>query len=176
MKHISIIGVWIVLIIIDGILLPSLTGLPSGPDTILFLSVMVVTFGIHRWVIGLGIVIAGFAELILGTYFGAFIGSWLIMAWGWYILNRFLNMKPVSKHDSFLALAPFTLFSLALFFLGEGILCAIIRFVYEPELNLSTLLYIIQSPVILIVVAIEIAVTLLAFRFMYSSRDSNYVA
>lgn len=174
MKHFPIILIWLGVIIADGIVLPALTGLPSGFGTIVLLSVLAITFGIHRWVIGLGILIAGIAELIFGMYFGAIIGSWLIMAWGWHLLNRFLNMKPMIEDNSLIAILPLTLFGLGLFIVGEAALWVTSRFVYEPKLTPSNLVHVVLSPIVLGITAAELIVIFFIFRFIYSSRDSLY--
>ena len=174
MKILTIIGVWLVVLIIDGIVLPALTGLPSGLGIMVLLSALAIMFGVHRWVIGLGIVLAGLTELILGTNFGVIIGAWLVMVWGWYFLNQFLNIKLISKNNFLVILLPLTLLGLIIFVLGEGAWWAISHLVYERGLALSTLLYIIRSPVILSVVAVELMVTLFVFGLVYSSHNSIY--
>ena len=172
MKQLAVICVWAAVFIIDGIMFPALTGLPSGLGIIVLLSALAITFGIHRWVIGLGIVLAGLTELMVGAYFGSIIGAWLVMAWSWHLLNRFLNMKPLSENNFLVALGPFTLLGFGLFGLGEGILWAIGRFVYEPGLTVTTLISIFRSPIMLSIVAVEFAIIIFIFRFIYSSRNS----
>ncbi len=174
MKRIAIIGVWLAVLVVDGIVLPALTGRPAGLGVMVFLAALAITFGIQRWVIGLGIVLAGLTELMLGIYFGTIIGAWLVLAWGWHLLNRFLNMKPVSENDSWPVLAPFTLFGLALFLLGESASWAISRFAYEPGLSPATLFQIVRSPVIFCVVTVELVVILFIFHFIYSARNINH--
>src|SRR3989344_882957 len=172
MKYFAIIGVWFVALVGDGIILPALTGLPSGFGIIVLLSIMAVGFGVHRWVIGLGMILAGTTELIIGTYFGTIIGAWLVMAWGWYFLNQFLNIKSINKNNFLMAFVPVTLLGLGLFVFGEGVLWIIIRFVYESGLSTITLINILCSPAIFSIVAIELAVTLFIFRFIYLSRNA----
>lgn len=174
MRYFVIIGLWFAVLVIDGVVFPSLTGWPSGFGIIVLLSALAITFGIHRWVIGLGIILAGLTELMLGTYFGTIVGAWLVMAWSWHLLNQFLNMKPLSENDSFLALIPFTLLGLGLFGLGEIMLWIISRFVYKSGLAITNFIGVFHSPMIFIIVAIELAVTLFVFRFIYSSRNSIY--
>lgn len=174
MKRLLIIGVWLAVLIIDGIVLPALTGLPAGLGIMVLLSALAITFGIHRWVIGLGIILAGMTELMFGAYFGTIIGAWLVIAWGWHLLNRFLNMNPASENDSFMALVPFAVLGLGLFGLGEGVSWAIDRFVYESGLAVTTLIDILRSPTIFIIVAIELVATLLIFRLIYFSRTTIY--
>ena len=167
-----IIIVWISLLVGDGIILPALTSLPSGFGAIVFLSALAITFGIHRWVIGLGIVLAGLTELMIGTYFGVIIGAWLVIAWSWHLLNRFLNMKSVNKNDSLGALIPVTLFGLGLFVVGEGILWMISRFVYESGLTATIFINILRSPTIITVIMTELIITLFVFRFISSPKNA----
>lgn len=163
------------MIIGDGNIFPALTGLPSGFGIVTLFSVLAITFGIHRWVVVLGIILAGVTELILGAYFGTIISAWLIMAWIWYFLNRFLNLKPASENNSLLAFIPFILLSFSLFVIGESVWWLISRFVYEPELTLATLINIFSSPTICAVILVELATTFLLFRFFYHPKDFIYV-
>ncbi|MEK7217700.1 MAG: hypothetical protein AAB374_02245 [Patescibacteria group bacterium] len=172
MRHLAIIGVWFVVFIADGIVFPALTGLPSGFGIMVLLSVLAITFGVHRWVIGLGIIFAGITELIIGTYFGTIIGAWLAMAWVWHLLNQFLNLKSMNENDSLVALAPFILLGLGLFAFGEGVSWMIIHFVYESELT-AMFFDIFLSPAILSIVAVEFAITFFVFRFIYFSRNAG---
>ena len=94
------------------------------------------------------------------------------MAWIWHLLNQLLNLKSMNENDSLVALAPFILLGLGLFAFGEGTLWVIIRFVYEPGLSTITLINILRSPAIFSIVAIELAVTLFIFRFIYLSRNA----
>lgn len=174
MKRVVIIGVWLMVLIVDGTVLPPLTGWPSGFGIMVLLSALAITFGIHLWVIGLGLVLAGMTELILGSYFGAIIGAWLIMAWIWYFLNRFLNMKPISENKSLVALVPFTLLGFILFVFGEGISWIINYFIYGSGFALTILVSIIRSPIICAVVVVELIITLSIFRLIYYPKDSIY--
>lgn len=174
MRRLGIVGIWLVVIIIDGIVLPALSGLPSGLGIMVFLSALAITFGIHRWVISWGIVMAGATELILGAGFGTIIGSWLVVAWVWYLLNRFLNMKPLSENDSFLAFILFILLGLGLLAIGEGALWVITRLAYQSDLSTSTLFHLFRAPTILSIVAVELGVTLFVFRFIYSPKNLIY--
>lgn len=174
MKYFMIIGIWLAVLIGDGVILPALTGLPAGFGIIVFLSALVITFGIHRWVIGLGIILAGVTELMIGAYFGVIMGAWLVMAWSWHLLNKFLNMKPLNESDSLVALMPFTLLGLGLFALGESALWAISRFIYEAGLTAMVLVDILRSPAIFSIVAAELVITLFIFHFIYSPRNSIY--
>lgn len=174
MRYFSIIGIWFAVLIGDGIVIPGLTGLPSGFGIIVILSALAITFGIHRWVINFGIVLAVLTELLLGAYFGSIIGAWLIMASVWHLLDRFLNMRPIDENNSLAALAPFTLLGLGLFGLGESAMWAIGHFVYEPGLAPLPLFYIMSSPVIFGIVSGELVLILLIFRFIFYSRNSIY--
>lgn len=172
MKYLLITVFWLVIFICDGIILPALTGLVSGFGAIVFLSALAITFGIHRWVIGLGIVLAGLTELMIGTYFGVIIGAWLVIAWSWHLLNRFLNMKSVNKNDSLGALIPVTLFGLGLFVVGEGVLWMMSRFVYESGLTATIFINILRSPTIIAVIMAELIITLFVFRFISSPKNA----
>lgn len=174
MRQLTVICIWAAVFIGDGIILPALTGWPSGLGIMVLLAALAITFGIHRWVIGLGIVLAGMTELMVGAYFGAIIGAWLVMVWGWHFLNRFLNMKPVSENDSLVALVPFTLLGLIIFGLGEGALWVISRLAYEPRLTVTTFVNILGSPTIFTVVTIELAVIIFILHLIYSPRNSIY--
>lgn len=173
LKYFAIIIIWFVIFIGDGTVLPALTGLPFGFGIMILLSVMAITFGIQRWVIYLGIILAGLTELMIGAYFGTVIGAWLVMAWLWHILNNFLNMKSMSENDSLMTLVPFTLFGLGLFGLGEGVSWLINRFVYEPELAITNFVGIFCSPTMFSIVVIELTVTLFIFHFIYFSRNDQ---
>lgn len=172
MKYLAIVGVWLAIFVGDGIIFPALTGLPSGFGIIVLLSALVITFGIHRWLIGLGLIFAGLTELILGAYFGTIIGAWLIIVWGWYLLNQFLNLKLMNERASLATFVSRILFGLGLFVLGESVLWMIIRFVYEPELTITILINILRSPTIFSIVLVEFAVTFFVFRFIYSSKNA----
>jgi len=170
LKHLAIIIIWFVFFIGDGTVLPALTGLPFGFSIMILLSVMAITFGIERWVVYLGIILAGLTELLVGAYFGTIIGAWLVMAWLWHVLNKFLNMRPMSENNSLVTLMPFTLFGFGLFGLGEGVSWLINRFVYEPKLAITNFIGIFGSPTMLCIVAVELIVTLFIFHFIYSSQ------
>ena len=172
MRYFAIMVVWFAVLIGDGIVFPALTGWPSGFGIMVLLSALAITFGIHRWLIGLGIILAGLTELILGTYFGIIIGAWLVITRVWHLLNQFLNLKPMSENDSLIAFAPATLCGLGLFSLGEGVSWVIIRFAYESELPATTLINILRSPAIISIVGIELLITLFVFRFIYFSRNA----
>jgi len=173
LKHLAIIIVWVIIFIGDGAVLPALTGLPSGFGIMVLLSAMVVVFGVQRWVIGLGIILAGLTELMVGTYFGTVIGAWLAIVWTWHFLNNFFNIKTINENSSFVALVPCTLFGLGLFGLGEGVLWVISRLVYEPGLSIVTLFDVFHSSAILSIVVIEFVMILFVFRLIYSSRNDQ---
>lgn len=171
MRRLVVIIIWFVVFVSDGIILPALTGLPTGFGILIFLSALIITFGVHRWVIGSGIILAGVTELILGTYFGVIMGAWLVMAWFGHIFFKFLNIESMDKNNSLATLVPFTLFGIIIFIVGEGALWTINRLAYESGLSPSTLSQIVFSPVVITVVAIEIAVTLFIFRLIYYSKN-----
>ena len=174
MKRLAIIIAWFFVVIIDGVVLPALTGLPTGFGIIIFLSAFAISFGIHRWVIILGIVLAFVTELNVGTYFGIIIGAWLVIAWAGHLMNRFFNMKPVNENDSLISILPIALLGFVLFCIGEVTLWVISRFVYESGLSMATLLQIMRSPKILAGVVAELMVVLSIFRLVYSPGDSVY--
>ena len=174
MKRFGIIVIWFAVLIIDGVILPALTGLPSGFGIIVFLSALAITFGIHRWVLWFGIILAGISELILASYFGVIIGAWLVMATGWYFLNQFLSTKPMGESDSFFSFVPSVFFGFVLTGLGEGAIWLISRFVYKSGFATTTLLGIVRSPMIVGVMAVELGLILLVFRWFYSPKNSIY--
>ncbi|MDP4001784.1 MAG: hypothetical protein Q8P69_01925 [bacterium] len=167
MKYFTIIIIWFIVFISDGIILPALTGLPAGFGILVFLLALMITFGVHRWVIGSGIIIAGVTELILGVYFGVIIGTWLVMAWIGHVFFKFLNIESMNENNFFGTIIPFTLFGIVIFAVGEGTLWVISRLAYESGLSPSTLFRIVFSPMVIIIVAIELVVTLFIFRFIY---------
>ncbi len=174
MKYFIIIVVWFAIIVGDGTILSALTGLPAGFGIIALLSALAVTFGIYRWVIILGIVLAGITELMLGLYFGTIISAWLVIAWVWHILNRFLNINLANENVSLMVLIPLTMLGFSLFIIGEGVLWAISNFVYKSGLNIMTLINIFRLPVICIIILIELSVTIFILRFGYRSKNPIY--
>lgn len=170
-KYPAIVGVWLVVLIIDSVMLPALTGFPSGFGISVFLSALVIVFGVHRWVIGLGVVFAGITELIFGMNFGVVIGSWLFMVWCGYVLYQFLNIKSMGENDSVFAVLPFTFLGIVIFSVGGIAFWLINHFIYKSGLVLSVLLEIMVSPVIASIVIIELAATLFVFRLINSSPN-----
>ncbi|MBP9822148.1 MAG: hypothetical protein KBC81_01735 [Candidatus Pacebacteria bacterium] len=171
MKRFAIILIWIAVVVADGVLLPAISGMPSGFGALVFLSALIITFHVHRWVIGLGIFISLATELWVGAYFGTIIGSYLIMVIVWYLLNKFLNMRSASENGSMLAIIPFTFLGIILFGVGEVFLWLVNRYVYIRDLSMATLIKLIISPEILAIVTIELIVIFLVFNFIYSSQN-----
>lgn len=172
MKYLAIIGTWLAVLISDSVILPALTDFPSGFGILVFLSALVIVFGVHHWVIGLGIVLAGITELIFGMYFGVVIGAWLVMVWCGYVLYQFLNVKSMGENDSMFSLMPFTLLGLVVFSVGEIVFWLIEYFIYKSGFTLPVLLEVASSPVIISIVIIELAITLFIFRFIYPSQNA----
>ncbi|GEM_PF-5521698 len=173
MRRLTIVIIWFTVFVGDGIILPALTGLPAGFGILVFLSALMITFGVQRWVIGSGIIFAGATELILGTYFGVIIGAWLVMAWLGHVFFKFLNMESMNKNNSLAILVPFTLFGVVIFFAGVGAWWIINRLAYESGLSPSALFRVVLSPVIISIVVIELAITLFIFRFIYSPKNAG---
>ncbi len=171
MKYILIFLIWLGLLVIDGLFLPAFFNFPFGFGMMIFLSALIVAFGSHRWVILLGLFLSVMAELILGAHFGTIMGSWLIMALGWYFLNQFLNIKPLKKEDSIIAVIPFIFFGLILFVIGEGALWLLNHFLYIRDLDVSVLVGIISAPALLISAIIELFGVLMIFKLISSDQN-----
>ena len=174
MKRAAIAAVWVVVLIVDGVVLPGLTGLHAGLGIMIFLAALAVSFGAHRWVIGLGMALSLGAELILGMNFGVIIGAWLAIIWSWYGMSQVLSMKSVHENDSMLTLVPCAAFGIVLVAVGECAAWLIDRVMYQAGLTSATLRAILGSPAIMGVAFVELVAVLFIFRFIYSSRTSFY--
>ncbi len=73
----------------------------------IFLIAIAMTYGVHRWVIYLGLVIACLTELVYGFYFGSLMIQWLVIMWIWYSLNNFFSLKVVNKNDYWFLIVPY---------------------------------------------------------------------
>lgn len=166
-----ILGVlWLGVLVTDGVIIPALIGVLTGFGPILFLIALVVHFGVQRWIVGLGIFMAFLTELLLGLYFGSFIGTWLIIVSVWYIVVKFFSLK--SSDESWSTLIPSFIFGMILCviaIIGEWL---IIRLVYESTLSFSTTYNLIISSQVFVFTGLEFVILLLVLR--YISKTSPY--
>lgn len=171
MKGITLILLWLVFIIIDGVVLPAALSMPAGFGIIVLLIALSLSFSIHRWVVISGLCLAFITEIILGLYFGSLMGEWLAIAWVWYGLNDFFNLK--SFHESgWSILAPFAIIGTILFTIAKVFEWVIIHLAYDRTLAFSATQQIIKSPVILAMVFFEMCVLLFIFHLIHAKRIS----
>lgn len=175
MKYLLIIGLWLMAFICDGIILPALTGLVSGFGVIVFLAILIVMFGVHRWTILTGIILASATEILTGAYFGTIIVAWLIMNLVWYFLNMFLNIKLINPNDSFIKILTLIPYGLGLFILGESVMWLMIRLIYETQISIIMLSSILGSLVVYSIFMAEFLVIIFILRYIYHSKFFNHV-
>jgi hypothetical protein len=174
MKNLAVIGLWLAVLVLDGTALPAFTGWPGGLGLVAFFAVFVMTFGLQRWVVGLGLALALASELILGSYFGVIMAGWLAIAWCWHGVNHFLSMGTVDENDSWPVFGLFVVWGLVLFGAGEVVMWAVARIIYQPGLSPVILFDVARSPIILVGILAELAVILLIFRLIYFSKSRPY--
>ncbi len=174
MKKVVLILLYLLLIALDGIIIPAFQGAISGFGPAIFLVGLLVGFGVHRGIIGWGLVAACLTELLFGLYFGSMMGAWLITVWIWHLLNRFFSLKSFQENDSWLALVPAIFFGLILFGAFEIGQWVVIRLAYERSLSIAIVEYMARSPQILMVAIVELFFVLIVMRQLNIRRVTFY--
>lgn len=174
MKKLIVILLYILIIVIDGILIPSFRDAISGFGPAIFLTALLIGFGVNRGTIAWGLVIAGLTELLFGLYFGSMMGAWIITVGAWHLLNRFLSLKPFGENDSWLALVPAIFFGLILFGSFEMGQWLVIRLAYDRNLSIAIVKGIASSPEILTVAVGELSFLLIVIKQLCARRVTFY--
>src|SRR5258708_32097863 len=172
MRNILLILIWIIFLIVDGMILPSLR-IGSGFGPRFFLATIAVSFGVTRPLVVWGLAAAFVMELWLGFYFGSLMGPWLLVAWSWHFLNRFFNFKSLRENDSWFPLIPSVLAGLLLFAVAEFGTWAITKFIYESSLSILPLKYILISPEILATISAEFLILLILMKYFYKTEQAK---
>lgn len=174
MKRVLLIFVGGAMLIADSIIWPAVSGRIGGFGIILFLIGLILTFGMHRWVVGWGLGISFVAELLLGLYFGSLMGTWLIICWAWYLASRFLSMKPLQETDSWFGIIPLALCGIALYVIAEIGEWLLVRRAYENNLPSTLLKSLLTNPAMFAGMSIELILLLLVLRSVYAPKFSIY--
>lgn len=175
MKIFFSIIVWVFVLVVDGVVLPTMTNIFAGMGSVIFLTTLVLVHGFHKWVVGLGLLLAVVTEVVFGIYVGSIVGSWLVILWTWHLINKFMSFKSMSEDSSWSTLIPL-LFSgavISLFaFMAQWLIA---RFIYSSELPLAFIYQTLISPPIFITAFLELVVLLAMFRIIYKPKKSYYV-
>ena len=174
MKRLVLPLLYILLLVVDGIVIPAFRDAVSGFGPAIFLVALLIGFGVHRGIIGWGLVIAFLTELSFGLYFGSMMGAWLITVGIWHLLNRFFSLKSFKENDSWFALVPAIFFGLILFGTFEIGQWLVSRLAYDRNLSIAIVEYMARSPEILMVSIGELLFILIAMRQLHARRATFY--
>ena len=174
MKKVLLILLGVVLLIVDGVILPALTGLSGGVGVLVVFVGFLLTLGVHRWVIGWGLGFAFVLELMLGLYFGSLMLAWVFTCWAWYLASKFLSLKPLHESDTWLGVVPLAIVGTVLCGVAEGVTSLVARWFYSAPFSLTMLKVFFTTPIVLITTIGEMLIFLIVLRYVYASRTSIY--
>ncbi|MEK9158278.1 MAG: hypothetical protein AAB638_03835 [Patescibacteria group bacterium] len=173
MKILTAIIIWIGVLLFDGVLLPATSNILIGMGSIVFLVALVVSQGLHRWVVSLGVALALTTEIIFGLYLGTLVGAWLVALWVWYGINRFLSLKSVVEDSSLVTLLPSLISGLLVLFAMLFAQWGLVRIFYESSISLSVFSNLLTSPRIIIIVAVELLIVIALFGLARNTKKEH---
>jgi hypothetical protein len=162
----TIILIFIGLVIIDGILLPSLFHIYGGLLGLAFMASLIIVYGTEPSVIILGLLIAFVLEALHGFYLASIVSAWLCGIFIWLMIKRFFNIEPLIEYNKIqwssfvplLGIGYILVVAISVIFLLVG------KFVYQSEATWTTLWLIALSPMIWLITGCGLVFCMLLMR------------
>jgi len=174
MKILSIMLIFAGVILIDGILLPSLFHVYGGLLGFAFLASLLVVYGNEPAILVLALVVSFALELWHGFYFASLAGAVICTAGIWQMANDFFSIEPfINQREASLSSAlPLLGVGYVLVAVTSIVFLGIEKYLYRADVSWATLRLAVLSPTGWLVVGCGLMTCMLLMRL--SARGSGY--